>query len=303
MRIDSSGRVGIGTDSPAAPLDVNGNVYIRETGVLYVNTLSGYTSNVITLNSNTNFIVPSGNVGIGTTSPDFKLSLNGGMRIENTSPSPNTGSGTEYGYNTSANEAFQITRTKGVGTSTYRPFIHRAEYISFQTGTTSSTERMRITSGGVIQNNSLTTTQSSAVRFSNDGFTWGMIIEDDQVNNGLILFSAQNGDSVGSITRSGLSTSFNTVSDYRLKEDLQDFAGLDMVSKIPVYDFKWKSEESRSYGVMAHELQEVLPDAVTGKKDAKEMQGVDYSKIVPLLVKSIQELKAEIELLKTQINN
>jgi hypothetical protein len=73
-----------------------------------------------------------------------------------------------------------------------------------------------------------------------------------------------------------------------------------MVSKIPVYDFKWKTNESRSYGVMAHELQEVLPDAVTGDKDAEEMQDVDYSKIVPLLVKSIQELKAEIEILKNK---
>ena len=49
---------------------------------------------------------------------------------------------------------------------------------------------------------------------------------------------------------------------------------------------------------MAHELQEVLPYAVNGEKDAEEMQAVDYSKIVPLLIKSIQELKAEIELLK-----
>jgi hypothetical protein len=91
-------------------------------------------------------------------------------------------------------------------------------------------------------------------------------------------------------------------SDYRLKEDLKDFAGLDMVSKIPVYDFKWKSDESRSYGVMAHELQEVLPDAVTGEKDAEEMQGVDYSKIVPLLVKSIQELNAKVEMLEKNCN-
>ena len=73
-----------------------------------------------------------------------------------------------------------------------------------------------------------------------------------------------------------------------------------MVSKISVYDFKWKADESRSYGVMAHELQEVLPQAVTEEKDAEEMQGVDYSKIVPLLVKSIQELKSEIEELKSK---
>ena len=112
----------------------------------------------------------------------------------------------------------------------------------------------------------------------------------------------------GSITLSTAnSISYNTSSDYRLKEDLQDFAGLDMVSKIPVYDFKWKTDESRSYGVMAHELQEVLPQAVSGDKDAEEMQSVDYSKIVPLLVKSIQEqqvmlkeLKAEVDKLKQE---
>ncbi len=71
-----------------------------------------------------------------------------------------------------------------------------------------------------------------------------------------------------------------------------------MVSKIPVYDFKWKVDKSRSYGVMAHELQEVLPQAVVGEKDAEEMQSVDYSKIVPLLVKSIQELTAKVEMLE-----
>ena len=111
---------------------------------------------------------------------------------------------------------------------------------------------------------------------------------------------------VGKIQTSGSATIFNTASDYRLKEDLQDFAGLDIISKIPVYDFKWKIDGKRSYGVMAHELQEILPDAAAGKKDAINEdgsinpQGVDYSKIVPLLVKSIQELKAEIEILKNK---
>jgi len=56
------------------------------------------------------------------------------------------------------------------------------------------------------------------------------------------------------------------------------------------------------YGVIAHELEEVLPQAVTGKKDAEQMQSVDYSKIVPLLVKSIQELKKEIYNLKLNKN-
>ena len=117
--------------------------------------------------------------------------------------------------------------------------------------------------------------------------------------NFLTLYN--NSVSVGSIVLNGANNVvYNTVSDYRLKEDLQDFKGLDMVSKIPVYDYAWKSDGWRSYGVMAHELQEILPQAVTGEKDAEEMQGVDYSKIVPLLVKSIQELKAEIEILKNK---
>ena len=51
---------------------------------------------------------------------------------------------------------------------------------------------------------------------------------------------------------------------------------------------------------MAHELQEVLPQAVSGEKDAEEMQGVDYSKIVPLLIKSIQELEAKIKILENK---
>ena len=105
---------------------------------------------------------------------------------------------------------------------------------------------------------------------------------------------------VGSIAPGNTSTAFNTTSDYRLKEDLRDFKGLDMISKIPVYDFRWINSEKRSHGVLAHELNEIYPEAVEGEKDEKENQCVDYSKIVPLLVKSIQELKAEIELLKSK---
>ena len=86
-----------------------------------------------------------------------------------------------------------------------------------------------------------------------------------------------------------------------------------------MYDFKWKSDNSRSYGVLAHELQEIIPQAVTGEKDGmttqkvtneegkevdKEVinpQNVDYSKIVPVLLKSIQEQQEIIEDLKKRI--
>jgi len=173
--------------------------------------------------------------------------------------------------------------------------------LSFGAG---GTERLRITSGGNIHiSGGSYTTGSRAKMFENNPNT--VDLKSSSSGTGLEYHQefANPNSTVGSITTNASATAFNTTSDYRLKEDLQDFNGLDKVSKIKMYDFKWKTDENRSYGVMAHELQEVLPQAVSGEKDAEKMQQVDYSKIVPLLVKSIQELKAEIESLKQQINN
>ncbi len=101
---------------------------------------------------------------------------------------------------------------------------------------------------------------------------------------------------------------YNTSSDYRLKEDLKEFKALDTVCKIKVYNYTWKDDPSdfRDQGILAHELDELIPQAVSGEKDALDKddnilpQSVDYSKIVPHLVQSIQELKAEIEILKNK---
>jgi len=118
-------------------------------------------------------------------------------------------------------------------------------------------------------------------------------------SNYLLFYHSTN--IIGSITQSGTTaTAYNTSSDYRLKEDLKDFNGLDKVSKIPVYDFKWKPDDMRGYGVMAHELQEIIPQAVVGEKDGEQMQGVDYSKLVPILLKSIQELEARVKELENK---
>ncbi len=122
-----------------------------------------------------------------------------------------------------------------------------------------------------------------------------------------IHFYGSSTTKVGSVTSNGNSTSYNTSSDYRLKEDAKDFNGLAMVEQMQVYDFKWKDavnedgetmQGHRSHGVYAHELESVMPRAVVGEKDADTMQGVDYSKIVPVLIKAIQELQEEIRLLK-----
>ena len=79
--------------------------------------------------------------------------------------------------------------------------------------------------------------------------------------------------------------------------------GLDRVCKLKPVKFDWKINDETTEGFIAHEVQEIFPDAISGEKDGKEMQGMDYGRITPLLVTAIQELKAEIELLKTQINN
>ena len=122
------------------------------------------------------------------------------------------------------------------------------------------------------------------------------------------LFTNSTNSVAGSISHPTATTvSYNTSSDYRLKEDFKDFNGLHILSNIKFYDFKWKDEDKRMHGVIAHELEPLLPLAVSGTKDAIDKegnivaQGVDYSKIVPILGKAIQELKAEIEFLKAKI--
>jgi len=67
-----------------------------------------------------------------------------------------------------------------------------------------------------------------------------------------------------------------------------------------VYDFKWKVGDFRDYGVMAHEMQAVLPGLVMGEKDGEQDQAVDYPAMVPILMQAIKELKAEIEILKSK---
>ena len=242
----------------------------------------------------------SGRVGIGMTPSDYAgypLQLTGGSQTLIAIGNDTTGTGALNGL---------IIGNDSTGADIYQ---REAQPLRFHT---SNIERMRITSGGNILFRA--TSLAGIVGASPVGSGFGM-----ESNNRATLFQGTTSTSamtmqafynpngqVDRIALSGSTTTYYTNSDYRLKEDLKDFNGLDKISKIPVYDFKWKVDESRSYGVLAHELQEVIPDAVGGEKDAVNEdesinpQGVDYSKIVPILVKSIQELKAEIEILKNK---
>ena len=96
-------------------------------------------------------------------------------------------------------------------------------------------------------------------------------------------------------------------SDYRLKEDLSEFNALDLVKKVSVYDFAWKNGNGREIGVMAHELQQAFPYLVSGQKDEVDVNGqpviqrVNYAKLVPVLLKAIQEQQQQLNELQEQL--
>jgi hypothetical protein len=127
----------------------------------------------------------------------------------------------------------------------------------------------------------------------------------------IVNFYSDNGSALvyaGSINVSGNVTSYSSVSDYRLKENVQPMAGaLANVLSLKPVTFSFKEGGQASQGFIAHELQSVIPDAVTGEKDAlkedgsPEYQGVDTSFLVATLTAAIQEQQALITSLTTRL--
>jgi len=113
---------------------------------------------------------------------------------------------------------------------------------------------------------------------------------------------------VGNIQTTGSVTTFNSVSDYRLKENAQPMTdALSKVAQLKPVTYKWKLDGSNGQGFIAHELQEVVPDCVTGTKDEVDSdgnpvyQGIDTSFLVATLTAAIQELKAIVDAQATEI--
>jgi hypothetical protein len=111
---------------------------------------------------------------------------------------------------------------------------------------------------------------------------------------------------VGTIASTGSATSYVTSSDYRLKENIAPMTdALSVVSQLKPCTFKWKLDGSDGQGFIAHELAEVVPDAVTGEKDAVnengsiKPQGIDTSFLVATLTAAIQELNTKFEAYKS----
>jgi hypothetical protein len=236
----------------------------------------------------------SGNVGIGTSSPTNKLSVVGGNGV-----SLARVAGASYGvtFNSDAGVGFRIEAADPSGTVSYEPLITNGSIQILRTG---NAERMRIDSSGNLLVGTTTTLGRLTVTDAGSG-TVSVMQSGTTAAVTQIAFANPNGF-VGSITTSGSSTAYNTSSDYRLKENIAPMTGaLATVQALKPVTYKWKIDGSNGQGFIAHELQEVVPDCVTGEKDGEQMQGVDYGKITPLLTAALQEALAKIESLEARL--
>jgi len=224
----------------------------------------------------------SGNVGIGTASPTQKLQVAGNAFI-------------------SAGQYFMWDNAGA--------WSWQSDASSYLRAYTSGNERMRIDSSGTVLIGKTSGDDTvTGIKFGNGSgdrvFTaatsasWGVMVNRQGDDGKAINFRRGNTD-VGSINVTSSATSYNTSSDYRLKENITPMTGaLAKVALLKPVTYKWKVDGSDGEGFIAHELAEVKPDCVSGDKDAVDAdgnpvyQGIDVSFLVATLTAAIQELKA-----------
>ena len=271
--------------------------------------------------SNRMRIDSSGNVGIGMTPAkilDLQATDNLALRFYN---------------GASFKAGFEVATTAGdmISTSAVNDLSIRSQSdMLFAAG--GGVEAMRIDGG------SLSLLLGTATSYSNNyrmsllcGSSGGVIVRMSGTSYTAAVFQSSAAASVGTITVDSTSTAYNTSSDYRLKEDDVPMTGAtERVKALRPINFAWKANGSRVDGFFAHELAEVVPAAATGTKDAMmdeeyevtpavvdaegveteaavmgtrsvpDYQGIDQSKLVPLLTATIQELIARIEILEAK---
>jgi hypothetical protein len=163
---------------------------------------------------------------------------------------------------------------------------------------TSNAERARIDSSGNLLVGVTSTYASAKMSMGFVGSASnGFVINNTNSSGSPVHIAFQlSGTSVGSITCSGSATAFNTSSDQRLKENIVDAdSASSLIDSLQVRQFDWKANGSHQrYGFIAQELVTVAPEAVYQPTDTDEMMAVDYSKLVPMLVKEIQSLRQRL---------
>jgi len=327
MRIDSAGNVGINTSSPVANLSVRGGTsnasnlstaYSLAAFNITPKSTSGYSLQFGSGPADLPYIQMSaggaaagnlliqpygGNVGIGTSTPNFALSF--GANIGKTIALFENAGTSVYGI--------------GMGGAGSAGDPYRTKFFS------NGSERMAITDAGdVLVGTANAFSQTGKATFASGASGNGLIV---QVGNGSTAYQStnasgtsayyaaiwsNNGNSFstcGTIQVSGSNTSYNTSSDYRLKEDVQPITGaLAKVALLKPVTYKWKADGTESEGFIAHELAEICPQAVSGEKDALKEdgsimpQGIDTSFLVATLTAALQEQQAIIESLTARVS-
>ena len=332
VTIDASQNVGIGTTTPATALEVKGSspsinvngttvaafrgYSIRTNGTEIGALLSEASLGETRLSSGfsgfggfqtfyTNGlerarIDSSGNVGIGTSSPSYKLD------VATIAVAINQTGVVRFG----ANDQYSLrlgTYTNSGGTPYAQILAPKdaAGWLAFTTGT-SDTERARIdSSGNLLVGTTSTFDNVSSLKFQSLGGVATKIAGTSLTTQ--MSFFNDNGR-VGYIGTSGTTTSYNTSSDYRLKENIAPMIGaLSVVAALKPVTYTWKADGANGQGFIAHELAEVVPDCVAGEKDAVDAegnpvyQGIDTSFLVATLTAAIQEQQALITTLTERI--
>ena len=239
-------------------------------------------------------------VGIGTSSPARTLHVQTNQQVIGRF---------NAGVNTKAILSLEDTNTTG---ENYVSIASEGNDMFFRAG---GQDRMRINSSGVVMVSRTSAYSDGAIgtpTFQCGGVAGarsGMAcIQDSTAGVGAIAFVNPNGN-VGNIVTSGTSTSYNTTSDYRLKENVVSLTGAaDRLTQIPVHRFNFIADPDTTVdGFLAHEVQAFVPEAVTGEKDAVDVdgnpihQGIDQSKLVPLLTAALQEALQKIDALEARV--
>jgi hypothetical protein len=223
------------------------------------------------------------NLGIGTSSPAAKLDVSGGsLRINE------DGAGTKVitirSNYAGVDPAINVTTNNGL------LFL------------TNNTERMRINSSGDLLVGTSTGTTNGGYYFSvgsSSSFDTGHAT--GTASGTTFQRYTYAGSVIGSVSQSGTTAVlYNVTSDQRLKTNIVD-APSGNIDSIKVRSFDWISDNTHQiYGMVAQELLEVAPYAVHQPQDTKEMMAVDYSKLVPMMIKEIQDLKQRIATLESK---
>jgi Chaperone of endosialidase len=278
-------------------------------GVLALATGSGTTA--VTIDA-------SQNMGIGTSSPNVKFQL--AQTISTTIGNSSTYLGLGVGEN-----AVNGLRLIGYGyKSTYYPaytgYIETNNsgstngaltfYTRSVTTDTAPTEVMRIDSSGNLLVGTTTALGKVAIVSNSITGQYPLYLNDSSSSGSNIIVDINhNGSRVGSISTTTTLTSYNVSSDYRLKENVVPLTGaLVKIAQLKPSLYNYKADPSTNIeGFLAHELQEIVPHAVTGEKDAVDAdgnpiyQGVDASFLIPHLVAAIQEQQQLITTLTERI--